>query len=159
MKIKNLIAQLETALETAKAILAEQTPVEVKKYVHRDGWWDKGISHIEIEDGKAFKVRKDGTREGDIWERKDFEGFIRKGIWIPMPEPVKSSVKVRRFKHRDGENAFIGGRGKKNCYGTYVEEKDGKYFLVLKNGYRNPAAWTKEEVEMFLKEGYWIEVK
>ena len=83
MKIKNLITQLETALETAKAILAEQTATGIKRYVHKDGFGDDSISHVEVEGQNVSIVYKNGEKKKvSYWTVERTEYFEKKGIWV-----------------------------------------------------------------------------
>ncbi len=159
MKIKNLITQLEKPLETAKAILAEQTATGIKRYVHKDGFGDDSISHVEVEGEKVSLVYKSGEKRPiSYWPVERTEYFEKKGIWVCITESAaKAPVKVRRFKHRQGKNAFYSANGKHRA--TFVEEKDGKLYTVLKNGHRELSTWTPEEAKMFIEKGWWIEVK
>lgn len=65
---------------------------------------------------------------------------------------------IRRFKHKNGKDAINCGKNY-DKQATFIEEKNGKFYVVLKNGHRQLGTWNSDEAEMFLKEGWWIEVK
>lgn len=151
--IDALVEKCESLLKTAKELKEQQKPDPlIGCYRHAAGWSNDTISHVYFDGEAGYKVYKDGRKER-FWEPQHVQLYVRLGWWVKIEEPKL----VRKFRHRDGDFDRWAAKPFK-----YVEVKDGKFYKVLKNGYRKEivgCTWRVEEIDLFVNGGYWVEVK